>query len=311
MDRAAAVGAVVLVLASALATRASGVEPSSPTGQLVCAPGRLVIQVHGTRSMGEFFPGDPRVRAHVPFTPDDDLVVHGGRNGELAFLIGTLPEAPPCVLTFSYDNEYIPVNGNAIAGVNAWNDSRSPWERQPDRLADQLQLLMDAYPGRTFDIVAYSAGGIVPTYWAARPQTRPDQRARVHSITSVDGVVNGYDIGAFNFLCAIGLASLHPPIPEFGPPPCQFRRDAEFVKTIRERALAVPYSNARAKGDLIVPWEVAGLEGRALRDPHFRAEGCSGYEWLDLIGCAMQSHNSVLEQEAARDVITFMFGPQQ
>ena len=279
--------------------------PSAP-GPDFCQPGRYIIQIHGTGSTGSFQPGAAIVNQLDPQRPD--VAVFGAeRNLELGRFFKL---AADCVLTFSYDDVYLTNGGTRKAGVDAWNNVTSPWDRQPDELADRLQSLMDAYRDAKFDIVAYSAGGIIPTYWAARDRTSDAQRARVRSIVVVDGVVSGVDMGLFDLACATPLRNAH--LGDFGRTPCQFRFDAEFTTAVRTSDWwkKIAFATVRADGDWIVWYDVAGLPGKTVLDPELRAEGCAWWELVTkgILRCVLRTHGSVLRLDGARDAIGQIIG---
>jgi hypothetical protein len=288
------------------------VEPTSVPN--VCQTDHYVIQIHGTMSTGWFQPGPRIVNDLDPDHPDVGIFdVSVGSNDELQYLFGV---AADCVLTFSFDDTYLTRNGTQKKGVYAWNAITSPWARQPDELANALQSLMNAYPNSTFDIVAYSAGGIVPTYWAVRDGTSDDQRAHVRSIDVLDGVVSGTDVGLLDLACLLPRSLRSAPIFDLGPLPCQFRFDGEFTRAIRD---SLRWNNSRlatvrARGDLVVWYDVAGLPGRAVWDEDLRAVGCAWWEvpHYGIPGCILKTHGSVLNDlEGARHAIDYMIGPRQ
>jgi len=305
------IGAAVLVaaLVKVIVLGLLTYTPDWVLGSDMCQPGRYIIQVHGTMSTGAFDPQSALVRDLDPRQPDA-TVFASGKNEELR---GLFKASADCVITFSYDDVYLTRDGTSTPGVYAWNKITSPWDRLPDELATNLQHLMDAqqYRQATFDIVAYSAGGIVPTYWAARASTTDAQRARVHSIVVVDGVVSGARVDAFDFACAVrSLRSWR--VPMLGRLPCQFRFDGEYTGAVRTSDwwTKIRFATVRADGDLIVWYDVAGLPGKAI-DPELHAQGCAWWEQplYGVIQCVLRTHGSVLHLEDARKTTDEMIGP--
>lgn len=314
--RWAALVGLAVTAGTVVGLAASGAE--SPTSYrsiaAACGPGRVIIQIHGTKSSGQFDPNVAIVQTLDPTNPDPSVFAPNNSNNEFGIL---LTNAGQCrLLTFSYDDVYLPRNGTARRGVYAWNQRTSPWNTMPDELADRLQALMDAVgvqdPTARFDLVAYSAGGIVPTYWAARPVTTDVARARVHSIIAIDAVVSGVDHWILDLACAIPAAAHHS-YDAVGRPPCQFKVDSPYAHAIRtgDWWTKIPLATLRADGDLIVPYSTAGLPGRTVEDPPLRARGCSWpWEWLTewppIWGCMDKSHGSVLRDPDARAAIDRM-----
>lgn len=286
---------------------ASGSTPWDPVA-LVCDQNRKIIQIHGTDSTGAFAPLEI-IRGLDPAQPDTDIFGIDYLNGEFKYLLDGA--AAGCLLTFSYDDIYLAESGVSTPGIHAWNVSTSPWNRQPDELAGYLQRLMDAYPANvTFDIVAYSAGGIVPTYWAAREQTTDEARKRVHSIIVVDGIVSGVDFAA-DLACLLPKSLRNAQINTYGRLPCQLGYGSSFTRTIRTTDwwTKIRLVTVRAKGDLIVWHRFAGLPGKTAADPALLAAYCPPGEWFTgewfsgFGNCVLLTHGSVLENVDAIEAI--------
>jgi len=298
--------AVLYVLVMGVPFATDGGYPPPVPGPDVCLDRHYVIQIHGTMSTGEFQPSD-FVKNLDPANPDP-RIFDAERNDEFRRLIHV---HAACVLTFSYDDIYLARNGTSTPGVYAWNKITSPWARKPDELAKNLWRLMDApaYHGATFDIVAYSAGGIVPVYWAARDGTSDTERARVRSIDVLDGVVSGADWDWFDWACAhLPNALRLAPVLDLGPVPCQFRRQGEFIPAVRTSNwyTKTSFSTERADGDRIVLYDVAGLPGKTVFDPDLQAVGCAWWQfaWYGIPRCIFKTHGSVLKDlDLARDTI--------
>jgi hypothetical protein len=271
--------------------------PSAMTTQaiaLACGTDRRIIRIYGTDSTGEFSPIE-LVRSLDPTQPPIEIFAGELQNPDFNALLTGATEG--CVLTFSYDDIYLAENGAAQRGVNAWNHSTSPWNIKPDVLADRLQRLMNDYPESvTFDLVAYSAGGVVPAYWAAREQTTDAARERVHSIVVVDGIVSGVDLELSALACTIpGLQQAE--IATYGRFPCQLNATSSFTTAVRtgDWWTKVRLATVRARGDLIVWHRFAGLHGRAVRDPAIVAKLCDPGDWLGTLAeCVLRTHGSVL-----------------
>lgn len=308
----------LVVLAAACSAPVTTTEPSLVPG---CEPNRKIIKIHGTGSTGQFNPRTPGVALFHPQGPSADLAIFADterfRQEEFDELLEGFPK--DCLLTFSYDDLYLSAD---IRGVNAWNWVTSPWDHDPDVLADHLQRLIDSYPGTTFDIVAYSAGGIVPTYWAARPTTTDAQRQRVRWIIAVDAIVSGADALALDIACLLpaewAFRRWH--IGSFGRIPCQFSYRGPFTKIVRGSAWTSPASSGlrlatlRADGDLIVQWSYAGLPDRASSDPPLVAEQCALSQLFDgpgPLGCVFLTHESVLRDGNARTALLNAIGVQR
>lgn len=304
-------GALALAAVVGTAPIADGATLPGPP-EIVCGGDRRIIQIHGTDSTGAFDPNDI-VRNLDPAQPDPSIFAADASVLNLEFGDLVAGASAACLLTFSYDDVYLTQNGARRAGVNAWNLSTSPWNRQPDELADHLQRLMDSFPANvTFDLIGYSAGGIVPTYWAARPQTTDAQRARVHSIIVVDGIVSGVDVGIVDFACLLPKSLRNVQIASYGRFPCQFRHDGPYTTTVRTTDwwTKIPFATVRAKGDLIVWHRFAGLPGKTvvpIGDPALRAKFCPLLNWFtDLGQCVLDTHGSVLNDQGAIDTIAEM-----
>src|SRR5438445_9182241 len=166
---------MVVLLLSLVIIALAVIERTSPnydpvdSAAVACPPDRVLVRIYGTHSSGDFeVPWAPRVLDLDPPRPPADLA-QAIRNHSFDSLLGAVRGCP--TLTFSYDETYLPAP-ESRPGVNAWNNSASPWNSDPERLADALDDMLktvhDADHRVTFDIVSYSAGGIVPTYWAAR-----------------------------------------------------------------------------------------------------------------------------------------------
>ncbi|HET8567762.1 MAG TPA: hypothetical protein VFM93_02105 [Candidatus Limnocylindria bacterium] len=287
-------------------------EVDVPVARTACPEGRRILEIHGTMSTGVFHPASAVVKG-LNWRRPDPAVFDAELNRELSHLID---DDAQCVLTFSFDDHYLARQGSPVRGVNAWNRITSPWDQQPERLADFLQRLLDDHQEHTFDIVAYSAGGIVPTYWAARERTTDRQRAQVNSLTVVDGVVSGPDLGIFDWGCANLPRSLRR-WGDLGTLPCQFRYGGRYTTTVRttDWYTKVAFATVRAEGDLIVWYDVAGLPGKAVLDPDIRARACAPWE-LPVYGavqCVFRSHGSVLRDDiAARTIAEMMLsGPRR
>jgi hypothetical protein len=308
--RVAGIAVLVLVLLYEILpgpNPTTGLGEPYPTTQ-PCAAKRMLIQIYGTDSTGVFKPTD-EVRALDPnrpgpifFGPDQPL------NSDFDDLRPRL--SGDCVLTFSYDDIYLTEDGVVRPGVNAWNVSTSPWNRKPEILADYLQRLMDAYPRDVkFDIIAYSAGGIVPTYWAVRDRTTDEQRRRVNSISVADGIVSGVNVLA-DFVCdtVFNVRSFRNfQIASFGRFPCQFAFGRPFTTAVRESGSwgHVNLTTVRARGDRIVWYEWAGLPGKALHDFTIRAADCSFWDAVTSVGqCMLDSHGTVLKDLGAKGAIS-------
>lgn len=309
---AALVTAVALVVAELVVAIALNVgtgglpqEDGDPP-ELACSDDRRIILIHGTDSTGHFDPDD-LVRGLDPDQPVSEVFddEHRQKEFDLLLQVDRLLEGGPvddCLLTFSYDDRYLVEGGAWRRGLNAWNRSTSPWNVRPDELADRLQALMDAYPDDvTFDIVAYSAGGIVPTYWAARDETTNAQRARVHSIVVVDGIVWGVELDVFDWACVVwGLRQAE--IGTMGKIPCQFRATSPYTRAVRTTDwwTRIPLATIRARGDLIVWHRFAGLPGKTDVDPAIVAILCALDELLAHPGkCVLDTHGHVLGDQTA------------
>jgi hypothetical protein len=305
--RVAGVAVLVLVLlyeilpGPSLTTVPAGPYPATPA----CAANRMLIQIYGTKSTGVFTPTD-QILALDPNRPDPSIFGQP-LNPDFNDLRPRL--SGDCVLTFSYDDIYLTEDGVVRPGVNAWNVATSPWNRKPDILADYLQRLMDAYPRNVkFDIIAYSAGGIVPTYWAVRDRTTDEQRGRVNSINVADGIVSGVNVLA-DFLCdtVFNVRSFRNfQIASFGRFPCQFAYGRPFTTVVRESGSwgHVNLTTVRARGDRIVWYEWAGLPGKS-RDFTIRAQDCSVWDAVTSVGqCIFDSHGTVLHDVGASGAIS-------
>lgn len=293
---------VAAILATAPSSYANGSTPWDPLA-LVCGQDRKIIQIHGTDSTGEFATLEI-VRGLDPTQPDPSVFGIDYLNSEFKYLLDGA--ADDCLLTFSYDDIYLSENGAWKPGINAWNVSTSPWERQPDELAGYLQRLMDFYPANvTFDIIAYSAGGIVPTYWAAREQTTDAARKRVRSIIVIDGIVSGVDFAA-DLACLLPKSLRNAQISTYGRFPCQLGYGGPFTRTIRTTDwwTKIRLATVRAKGDLIVWHRFAGLPGKTAADPALLAAYCPPGEWFSgFLDCILLTHGSVLTNVEAIEVI--------
>lgn len=292
----------VLFLAEVFGTgpSSSGATPESEPQlrTLTCSPNHFIITIYGTDSTGQFEPHDP-IRALDPRNLDRSMLTDAPLNDDFDELLGH--DVGSCRLTFSYDDVYLDQNG-VSNGLNAWNVSQSVWNRKPDQLAGYLQKLIDFYPSATFDIIAYSAGGIVPTYWAARAETT--DRSRVHSIIVVDGIVWGVDVG-LDGICALPFKSIRNADFGYGKLACQLGYASPFTTAVRttDRWRTTALATVRAKGDLIVWHRFAGLPGQTVDDPSLRATLCPfSSDWFDVEKagkCVMQTHGSVLGDDAA------------
>jgi len=294
-----------LTVAAILGTAPSYAQGSTawdPVG-LVCDQNRRIILIHGTDSTGEFATLEI-VRGLDPSRPAPDIFGADYLNSEFKYLLDGAVDT--CLLTFSYDDIYLAENGISKRGINAWNVSTSPWEREPDELADYLQQLMEVYPPPiTFDIIAYSAGGIVPTYWAAREQTTDAARRRVHSIIVIDGIVSGVDFAA-DLACLLPKSLRNAQISTYGRFPCQLGHGSPFTRTIRTTDwwTKIRLATVRAKGDLIVWHRFAGLPGKTAADPALLAAYCPPGEWFSgFVDCLLLTHGSVLTNVEAIEAI--------
>lgn len=280
---------------------------------IACAPNRPVILIFGTGSTGQYDPNDPVVGAFDPLHPTPAIVQAALNVDYSKFLF---KDAAGCrTLTLSWDDYYYAASGPGTPGVNAWNRSTSAWNTTPDVVADHLQRLMDAYPDVTFDIAAYSAGGAVPTFWAARTATTDAQRARVHSIVVLDGIVSGVDLWIADTVCGLPHSIRDVPVASFGRFPCHFRKDSPYTWAVRASDFwtRVKLFTLRAEGDRIVWHEWAGLPPEVVlpteQDPSIVAVGCaSPLDWIfdaggPVKGCAIKSHGSILLDQTARNSI--------
>ncbi len=240
-------------------------DPDAPTTS-ACPQGRVIVRIFGTGSTGEFEPTLPGVADIDPQHPPQDIIAK--RNTGFDHLLSGLHGCT--IRTYSYDDTYLALEGPAPRGVNAWNDQESPWNRTPDVLAGYLQNLLDdelrGHPEKSVVIIGYSAGGIVPTYWAAR--ATPDQLSQVRAIIAVDGVVSGYALlDAKKCLGNWRQIEIFP-FKRLGHVPCQFAGNSEYVRAVTTTpwTQGIPFATIRANGDLVVPYEVAGLWNAVLVD---------------------------------------------
>lgn len=289
-------------------------EPSE-SSLVTCPANRVIVRVFGTHSAGDFEPGySLNISDLNPPRPPLD-VASAVRNTSFNTLLNPIHDCP--TITFSYDDRYLPDNA-PVRGVDAWNDSASPWNGDPKHLEmafDQLlRSVRRANDHATFDVVAYSAGGIVPAYWAARGLDE-ERIGWIHSIIAVDAVVGGFD--AFDVASCEG--QLRPirifPWLQFGRFPCQFASDSEFMKAVASGTWTdrIPIATIRAQGDLIVWYDAAGLRPgaagpRTISDvPGIHVPSC---DWTEIRTSGLRclsptrSHGYVLVNGRAIDELT-------
>jgi hypothetical protein len=272
-----------------------------------------MIIIYGTGSIGVFDPQDDRALPDANGDPRPD-VLNARLNKSFEQLTRGIQGCR--VLTFSYDDKYLaPPGGAPSPGLLAWNKKDAPWDTDTDTLATNLQRLMDSVaasvPNAKFDMVAYSAGGSVPTYWAARSTTTDAARARVHSITVIDGIVSGAGTLA-EIACVLPGVRQHF-WDGIGRLPCHFRgSDTTRLVVVQRWPAAVPLGTLRAQGDRVVWHEWAGLPGHTVaEDPELHADwfcnSLADLQMLDFWYCLLwKGHGTVLHDPNARAALERM-----
>ena len=322
---AGACAALVSLAAASVAT--ASVPAATSAGQTAldryvaaaCNANHVIIQIHGTASGGQFRyaaeAGEPDLTAQTQASWIAAAAPR--RNDEFDMLLASAINS--CrILTFSYDAVYLTPTSGGGPGMYAWNKPQSPWNEDTVLLASRLNALIaalrNANSNVAIDLLSYSAGGIVPMYWAA---TATDRR-NVHGIIVVDGVVSGVDLFVVDLLCALPSSIRNTEIDAYGRFPCHFRRSSPYTRAIRDAGWptgsnAIKIATLRAKGDRLVWWEWAGLPvppPDQHQDPDLIAQGCSSIsEWVSDLFTCVTKHGLVLKDPNARSSVDWVVGP--
>ena len=268
MTRLLQVLRILLAAAVVFASGGAATPSAHAAPPPICPPGRKVIFLHGifTTDVGSAF----------------DYVRH------------LLHECD--VLEFSYDGTY-----GAGPGRKATYADGTPTQ-DPDTSASALQHLIDAYPNDEFDLVGYSMGGFIATYWVAARATPADLR-RIHSVVTVDSPLKGHALLAPWEQWVVDTV---PAAGALGRLPVVLGRESDAVRLVgSETTRKANVVTVRSRHDKVVSDDSATLDG-VWHDEHFDGGyGTCGWQpymdlWWSLPGwmidhkyrwqCLLESH---------------------